>query len=112
LNFDGDIAGIAGAAPHIFAQATPQKIAHSRWSGRRKCIPVRFTFQHGGDHVAPRLASKRAALSEQFKQDATQSPNVSTLVYSVSARLFGAHVARRTDDRAGPGHGFREGLVP
>ncbi len=57
---------------------------------------------HARQHLPRRIPAQRMLPGEQFEREHAQRPHVGARVDRIAARLLGAHVQRRADDR--PGH--------
>ena len=95
------ISRVAQAAPHVLLETAAQHAAHRRRRRGRERIPVRLSRDHGGQRVRGRGAVERPAAGQHLVEKAAERPEVGPPVHRLPARLFGTHVTRGPEDRAG-----------
>jgi hypothetical protein len=101
LDLDARISYVVQPAVRILFQASPQQVT-DRWRRvRRHCRPVRLSPENGRNRVSTRVAREYEAAGQHLVQHAPERPDVRAFVDGVTARLFRAHIGRRTDDPAG-----------
>src|SRR5262245_46299181 len=95
---DPRIADIAQALLRVLLKASREEQSNSLRCFGRKRLPVRIVTDDGSDDISRRLSLKRPAPAEHFVQHTPKRPDVGALVHRVPARLFRAHIRRRTEN--------------
>ena len=92
-----------GPLCRLLLEAAPHEADDVRRQAGRKRRPVGVASKRGGDRVRVGRPAECAPSRQHLEEDAPERPEVGALVGRKPARLLGAEIAGRSEDRAGAG---------
>ena len=109
LEVQPGVRDVAQAPLRIALEAATKQAPEPRRRPGREGLPVRLAGEHGGEHVAHRLALEEAPSGEHLVDENAEGPDVRPPVDRPAAGLLGRHVGRGAEDDPGGGPGVGEG---